>query len=310
MPLRMAWVDTWVGGRVWEDKAGRRTFIIRKSMRGKRWEVSTRCSTERAAIKALERFEQDPEGFQAGEDVIADGLALDEKLVDQFIAYSRDMKGNTPRWCDVQKRLLDSWRQELAGKSLKRLDLGRDVIPHLDGVRELKNRIATLKALFGWLRKVRHLITSNQDCSRDLSVPQAKPAQATRSKVISVKDEERLLAALPHEWAVRRLLLSKTGMHLTELESFVNGGRVEQRGDDWVLVLPHTKRGPEHRIVISTAGVEVAKEALALRQVLRKPDGSRLPSGLEEARRAGGRLAGPRRHPSSEEDEQLLGRRG
>lgn len=159
----MPWVDTWVGGRVWRDQAGRRTFIIRKSMRGKRWEVSTRCSTERAAIKALERFEHDPEGFQAGEDVIADSLALDEKLVDQFIAYSRDVKGNTPRWCDVQKRLLDSWRQELAGKSLKRLDLGRDVIPHLDGVRELKNRIATLKALFGWLRKVRHLITSNQD---------------------------------------------------------------------------------------------------------------------------------------------------
>jgi hypothetical protein len=62
----MAWVKgtagAWEGSRVWQDRDGHRTYVIRRQVGGKRYEVSTRCTRLRAALVQLEKFEQDPEG--------------------------------------------------------------------------------------------------------------------------------------------------------------------------------------------------------------------------------------------------------
>ena len=46
---------TWLGGFIRENEDGEPIYVIRKRVDGHQYEVSTRCHTERAALKQLER---------------------------------------------------------------------------------------------------------------------------------------------------------------------------------------------------------------------------------------------------------------
>src|SRR5216684_3817779 len=58
-------VRKWDGGYVRKDERGREVYTIRRMINGKRYDVSTRAHTERAALEQLKRFEADPEGYDA-----------------------------------------------------------------------------------------------------------------------------------------------------------------------------------------------------------------------------------------------------
>ena len=87
---------TWMGGYVTTDSKGRDVFCIRKQIGGKRFDVSTRCHTERAALEQLKKFEADPLLYKPGGDPKLLPLLLDAELATEFLVWSRDVKRNSP----------------------------------------------------------------------------------------------------------------------------------------------------------------------------------------------------------------------
>jgi integrase len=254
----MAWTGEWPGGRVWTDAKGRKSYVIRKSINGRRFEVSTKCSSLRPAMKALEEFEKDPLAFLPGK-VTKDVLKLDDALIEQFCSWSRSDKKNTAEWVEKQRAVLTWWKERLGPKDLRRLTLTDDIDPHLVSPTGRAKRIAVLKALFGWLRKNLHRLTNAQDPTLDLTVPQSKPAQWTRSKVITREQEQKIVASLPEAHADVARLLSATGIHVSEARRFAAEGDIEVRGTRFVLCLPHTKSGGAHKIDVDGDTAEVAR---------------------------------------------------
>ena len=80
MALKNCWDGTWFGGRIWCDDRGRNVYVIRKQVNGKRYEISTRSHTERAALEQLKRFEADPEGYDPRGVIQEEPILLTESL--------------------------------------------------------------------------------------------------------------------------------------------------------------------------------------------------------------------------------------
>lgn len=104
--MRRTWKNNekWLGGYV-RVRDGRATFIIERRLAGKRWHFSTRCNTETAALKALERFQADPHGFAR----LAYGgrVVLTDELIERFIAWQLSgADGVTPKHAVYQARYL------------------------------------------------------------------------------------------------------------------------------------------------------------------------------------------------------------
>src|SRR5688500_7043877 len=55
---------TWDGGFTRKDYRRRDVYVIRRQLHGKRYVVSTRAHSLRAALQHLARFEADPEGYR------------------------------------------------------------------------------------------------------------------------------------------------------------------------------------------------------------------------------------------------------
>ncbi|MFT3837958.1 MAG: tyrosine-type recombinase/integrase [Myxococcaceae bacterium] len=247
------------------DSKGREVFIIRRSVSGKRYDVSTRASTETAAVKQLERFMADPENYDPKGVTPDEPLYLTEELAQQFLDWSKE-KGNSQGWRWVQKWCLEWWGEQLAGKNLRRLSLRDDINPCLAEKKNRHHRIAVLKALFGWLRKVRYEISTAVDPTFGrLSVPQSAPAQWHRSKVISEKDLAKALKHLTDpRWKDVVLVLSTTGWHVSELLRFAQSGEVEKytgkvKGVAGVLLSPKAKAGDALRTAVGKQTLAAAK---------------------------------------------------
>jgi integrase len=245
-------VTRWPGGYVRKG-----VFIIRRTVKGRTYEVSTRARTEAAALQQLARFEADPEAYVPNPPSPA--LFLDEDLAADFLKWSRLTKGNTRGWVQKQQKALAWWGDELAGKDLRRLQLRADVIEPLERQRpSWKHRARVLKAFYGWLRQEKHLITLAEDPVRGvLRVPDSRPAQWGKSKVIERSSVVAVLKQLeaPFDQAVQ--VLDGTGWHVSELLRFAGAGAVE-RGR--VLVCPQTKGGsPVRRIVTARTAAAAAR---------------------------------------------------
>ena len=87
----MGWIPgvqgKWEGGCLWEDKDGQRTYVIRRMVAGKRYEVSSRCTRLAPALEQLAAFQTDPEGYDAAVPT-GEPLRLTADLVRAFLAYS------------------------------------------------------------------------------------------------------------------------------------------------------------------------------------------------------------------------------
>jgi hypothetical protein len=125
------------------------------------------------------------------------------------------------------------------------------------------------KSVRSWLRKEKHLLTANEDPTfQTLVVPQARPEQWKRVKVIL---REHYLLAREHlapHWRDGMDVQAETGWHVTELIRFAKEGSVEPYRDDaegvsGVLVCPQTKSGEPLRTVVG--GREAATGARHLR---------------------------------------------
>ena len=139
----MSWttVDGW-NGRVWVSVSGKRTFYIRQMRDGKHWDVSTKCSTMRAAQKELERFEQDPTSYRplgAGAQ-----LVLNDDLIDTYAKWCLEhTEATDPRWLEAKKRYLRWWKDQLDYRALPSVKLSL-ILAKLDGQVARADRIKAL----------------------------------------------------------------------------------------------------------------------------------------------------------------------
>ncbi len=266
----MGWIPgprgKWEGGRIWEDSSGVCTYVIRRMIAGREYEVSTRCTRIRAALAQLDRFEAEPATYSPEGAPAREPLLVTTELTKAFLEYSRDEKGNSRGWLLQQKAYLAWWADALAGKDIRRLDLGRDVVPALDGAPETRHRKEVLKAFCSWLRKERHLLSRSEDATLDLAVRARRPEQWTRPKAIPRASYLRVLAALAPHHRDSLILLDETGWHVSELARFVRGGTVQPappgRTEAGIIETRH-KSGEPHRTAI---GPEAKAAAERLRE--------------------------------------------
>jgi integrase len=273
------WIGTWPGGRVWLGSDGRKSYVIRRRVGGRQREASTHCSTERAAMKQLERFEADPEGYDPSGGA-RDAVYLDLDLGKAYVSWCKRPeaeggKGNSRQWAGRKKNLLDWWVQQLAGRDLRRVTLD-----HLIAILEPEDehgvprrvvshphKVEVIKDLFGFLRTKKRSLTRAEDPTLDLQVPQARPGQ--RAKTVKHFDKEMHLAVLKHitpPWSDMMVVLAGTGWHVTELARFIRGGRTERlpktmdpSAGAGVLVCPMHKSGDVHKTVVGDDVLEAGK---------------------------------------------------
>lgn len=259
---------------MWQDREGRITYVIRRRVNGRRFEVSTRCSRLRPALEQLERFQANPEGYDPATSAPAGGpLRLTAEMVRLFVAYSQAPqaeggKGNSRAWALQQKAYLAWWVEHLGGRDLRRLSLRDHIIPALDGQPGRRHRIEVIKAFFTWLRQERHLISRAEDATLDLKVAARRPEQWTRPKVIARKDYLRTMQALEGDHRDALRLLDETGWHVSELVRFVRAGELEpmpagRRDGAAVAVVPRRKSGETQRTAISAEALVAARRLRA-----------------------------------------------
>lgn len=268
----MAWkrVGKWEGGYVREDENGRRVYVIEKWWGGSRHHVSTRCSSERAAYKEMERFELDPDNYRP-RDGQPGTVAMTADLILEYRAY-QSAKGISGEWVDEVARCLKQWMLAVGKRDLRALDLHRDIRPALaTWTTRIPHRIKSLKGFMRWLRAEKGLI--KHDSTADLRVPQAKPEKWTRRKVVPHEDVAAVLKHLPEVTRDVLHLLTATAMHLSEVRRFAEGGEliapIQGEGVLSILVVRH-KSGALHKASLSFPEHVAAAERLRARGALPK----------------------------------------
>ncbi len=164
--------------------------------------------------------------------------------------------------------MLSWWMERLVRVDLRRASLRDHILPALERAPGRRQRIEVIKALYGWLRKVEHVMGAAEDPTLDtLTVPQARPAQWDRSKVIPKEHYLLVRERLTGPWPDLLAVLAGTGWHLTELNTFAEGGNIEPlprsmqdpHGAAGVLVTPRHKSGKVHRTAVSAEVLEAAR---------------------------------------------------
>lgn len=261
----------WEGGEVRVDRAGRRTYWVRKRLGGGRFHFSLQTSDHEVALSELRRWRKDPHGFRLLPESDSRPVFLDDKLVERFLAWSK-AKGNSPGYLAGQRRSLSWWAGELFRKDLRALH-PRELHEALEKVPGSRHKIAAVKVFFAWLREELHLVTLAQDPTTSLHAPQARPEQWIKSKVIPREDVELVREHLPDRYRDALDVLAGTGWHKTELVRFAAGGSVEplpakrRKEGAAVLLCPLGKAGSPLRTIVSARVVAAARRLLKV-----KPD--------------------------------------
>jgi integrase len=262
------YLETWESGFVRTDAKGRKVYVIRRMINGRSYKVSTPARSLRAAMEQLKRFEADPKGYNPAGAPHEAPIYLDAPLAEEFLVWNRDLRKNSREWLEKQQRYLAWWANHLKGLDLRKIRLVDHIKPALKGAGNGPHRIAVLKSVYSWLRKEKHLLTMNEDPTfQTLVMPQARPEQWKRVKVIP---REHYLLAREHlapHWRDGMDVQAGTGWHATELIRFAKEGSVEPyRGDaegvSGVLVCPQTKSGEPLRTAVSAEVLEAGKRLL------------------------------------------------
>ncbi len=268
----------WDGGYFRIDESKRKTFYIRRMVSGVAYDVSTRCHTTTGANAELKRFEENPSGYVPGGVPTKEAIYLDERTSFDFLTYCRDVKKNGEGWLIKQRSYVAWWVEKLEGLDLRssadssvpgKVQLAAHIIPALDSVKGARaHRIATVKAIYSWLRKVRHELSAAEDPTfGTLAVPQNSPAQWKKDKVIPFAHFKKVVKCISPPWRDAMIIQAGTGWHNTEVLRFAVGGSIERlpkkvkpmNGATGVLLCPRSKSGEVLRTAVSAEVVEAAR---------------------------------------------------
>jgi integrase len=215
----------WLGGYVRHGKKGP-TYVIERWFNGERFHLSTKCRTERAALKALEAFESNPAGWRPTRQA-AERLKLTDELLTEYRDWMISMKKTSKDWACTCNRMLIEWLEDLNGRDIRHVTIHGDLEPALDrrGTSR-KHRIEALKAFCKWLRRRKGLLTAGQDPTVDLPVPPSQEAE--QSRAIPEKRISAVLAYLPEDARDVLLVLMGSGAHISEVRRFATEGSFER----------------------------------------------------------------------------------
>lgn len=246
----------WLGGYVRRTKNGR-LYVIERWAGGGRYHVSTGCSTERAALRELERFEADPSRYERQAPTSAVVLTADLSL--EYWKHQTD-KGVTKEWADEVGRCLAEWIEAFGRRDLRTLTLHRDIKPHLERWKTRRGaRIKALKGLFRWLRQEKGLVSRALDPTLDLPVPQARPEKWRRRKIVPAKNVSAVLRRLPATTRDILHLLSATSWHLSEVRRFAKTGE---------MVTPMSAKGVLAVLIVRQKSGELTKTPIVHKEHL------------------------------------------
>lgn len=260
----------WPGGWIHRQKNGRELFIIEKRINGKRFSLSTRAHSLRAALKQLERFEADPHGYRPEGPEPEAPIRMSAKLIDDYRTWQLEVKGVTPKHASETENLLEDWLEDLGVADLRKVTLRDHIKPALDRRRTCRpHRIIAIKAFYGWLRKERHLLISAQDPTLDLPVPQARPEKWVRRKAVPLDVVVAVAAILEPDYRDMITVLAGTGWHVTEIERFIRRPESEivyARSEDTLATLVTRHKNRElTRVPVTDPDVLAAAERLRAR---------------------------------------------
>jgi len=187
-------------------------------------------------------------------------MRLNDELVRRFLAHSLK-KGNSVKHVGEQRRALRFLAARLKGRDLARLEL-RVLHPQVDGHHM---RIATIKALYSYLRTVTFELTPEEDPTFGrVKTLQTKPKPGL-NKALHRRDVRLAVRRLREPWRSRLALQAATGIHTSELLRFARSGRVVpyrgQEGACAFLELPH-KGGQTHRVALNQRLAMLARKVL------------------------------------------------
>lgn len=255
--------EPWPGGYVRITPKGR-TYMIDKWIRGEHFHRSTRCTTERAAFKQLERFEADPRGYSPL-GATEEGLAITLDLITEYEAWMTNRKHNSSEWVGAVVRHLGDWTEDLRGRSLRTITL-QDLKRALDKRKSRRHRIEAIKAFCTWLRQEKGLMSMAEDRTLDLPVPQAVAAKTHKRRVVETGDIWLVLPKLPTVTRDGLLLQLGTSWHISEVRRFAKSGRIIRppNGDPLaVLETPHKSGDPTRTPIRTKEHLEAAERLLA-----------------------------------------------
>ncbi|WNG28424.1 hypothetical protein F0U62_33790 [Cystobacter fuscus] len=235
------WTGSWAGGRTYQTKDQRTVWVIRKMVKGHRYQIVLDSETERQALAQLALFDQDPSSYrtpsaqrdearqQAQEDEEksrqeaearrlqdeADAVFVNAAFVGRFLEFIKD---RTPKYRKDTRYYLSAWADAFQGRDLRKVE-PREVLKLLSqwNTAEQK-RIAALKAFCSYLIK-KGFLDPAHDPSRTLTVPASRPEKAIREKGYAMATIEVLYRALEDQGSRDVLLLhAKLGLHESEVQ--------------------------------------------------------------------------------------------
>jgi integrase len=186
-------------------------------------------------MKQLERFESSPSTYRPEGELQAAGLVMTAALLDEFWEFQVSIKGTSRKHANEKHNRLIEWMEDFAGRDIRKVSLRDHVKPAIERRKTSRqHRIISLKSFFAWLRVEKNLITTAEDCTLDLPVPQAKPEKWKRRKVVDFKHVQAAAQHLPEKYLQCLQLLVATGWHVTELERFARQAESQ-------IVVPHER---------------------------------------------------------------------
>lgn len=249
-------------------KDGRDLFIIERRVNKQRFHISTRCHNLTAAMKQLARFEADPLNYSPAGEVAVEPILLTAELQGEWVDWQIEKRGNTKKHAHEMGNLLIDWMDDLDGLDLRTVSLRDHIKPALERRKSRAHRIIAIKSFYSWLRKERHLLTSAQDPTLDLVVPQGTPEKWRRRKAVPFPVVKKAAEKLPAAYRDALVVMAGTGWHVTELERFIRAPESEvvhaQRKDTLAVLVTRHKGGQQTRTPVRS------KEVLAAAVRLRK----------------------------------------
>lgn len=219
--------EKWPGGYI-RKGLKRPTYVIERWVDGVHYKVSTRCSNLRAAMKHLERFEENPDGYRAGGHVGArPGVFLSDEMIAGWASYQLNVKRSTRHYVKTCLGYLRHWRIHLEGVDIRAMDARLHIKDFLAAnPRGHKWYVVSLKSLFAYLRKELDLIKTHEDATLSIQMPAVRPEKQVRRKAVSWERFVSAMRLLPSKYRDPLILLSGTGWHYTELCRFASEGHI------------------------------------------------------------------------------------
>lgn len=265
--------ETWDGGYIRRDKKNRAVYIIHQQVNGVRYEVSTRAHSETAAHAQLKLFQSNPGAYDPNGEQKEDPIFLDDDLIKDFLAYSK-AKQNSNKWIGEQKRMLEALAAELYGVDLRGASLRDSILPALEKVAN-KHARTTIKALYTWLRRERHLISLSDDpvAGGQVACVQASKIVKKKKKAVSREHVELAISHLAGGWKDALVIQSETGWHVTEIQRFAQDGEIEPASQsqkkmgvhvltgepiEGIIIVQH-KGGGQHRTAVTQKTLDAAQ---------------------------------------------------